>query len=218
MSRRLPSEIHSHWNHLYEGLQTSPLDFYRCVEEAIERRHVPDATRSRVSWHQGGLGSAKREYLRVTRGALNFDIGAAPFGTGFFFSYWLVGPTHALRYLLLLLLILAIIVGITLKFFGLGLGSALCVVFVPAVLLLLGDAIRKGRFGSEESVIAIPIVGRIYEAIFLPTTYYKVDTESMFWAAVHEAVMDVIDGLTTTQGVRPLTERERVPILHRLAT
>jgi hypothetical protein len=86
------------------------------------------------------------------------------------------------------------------------------------VLLLLGDAIRKGRFGSEESVIAIPIIGKIYERIFQPTTYYKVDTESMFWAAVHEAVMEAVDGLTNTQGIRPLTERERVPILHRLAT
>jgi hypothetical protein len=218
MSRRLPSEIHSHWNLLVEGLKASPLDFYRCVEEAVERRQVPNAKRSRVEWHEGGLASAKREYLRVTRGGLNFDIGAAPFGTGFFFSYWLVGPTHALRYLLVLLVILLIIVAMTLKFFGMGLGFALCVVFVPAALLLLGDAIRKGRIGSEESVIAIPLIGKIYEKIFQPTTYYKVDTESMFWAAVHDSVMEVVDSLTTTQGIRPPSERERVPMLHRLAT
>ena len=67
-------------------------------------------------------------------------------------------------------------------------------------------------------MIAIPIIGKIYERLFQPTTYYKVDTESMFWAAVHQSVLEVIDSITTTQGIRPLTERERVPILHRLAT
>lgn len=217
MPRSLPKEIHSHWGTLVEGLQASPMEFYRSVEEAIDRRQIPDTSRSRVQWQEGGALSAKREYLRVNRGALNFDIGAAPFGTGFFFSWWLIGPTHGLKYLVLLLIAIVIVISATLKLFGLSLGLLLGLVLVPATLLLLGDAVRKGRLGREESVLAIPLVGRLYEWIFSPNTYYKLDTESMFQTAVHGAVMEAIDGITTTKGVRPLTELERKPVYDKLA-
>lgn len=79
----------SHWNQLLSGLQASPKEFYAAVEQAIEQRQVPDTKRSRVDWHEGGLFSAKREYLRVKRKEYIFDICGAPFGTGFFVSSWL---------------------------------------------------------------------------------------------------------------------------------
>jgi hypothetical protein len=44
---------------------------------------------SRITWKEGGLLSAKREYLRVRRKEFVFDVCAAPFGKGFFFSWWL---------------------------------------------------------------------------------------------------------------------------------
>lgn len=217
MPRSLPKEIHSHWSTLVEGIQASPMDFYRSVEEAIDRRQIPDTSRSRVQWHEGSALSAKREYLRVNRGALNFDIGAAPFGSGFFFSWWLIGPTHGLKYLVLLVLIVLLVLAATFKIFDVSLGLLLAAVLVPGILLLLGDAIHKGRLGSEESALAMPLVGLLYERIFSPNTYYKLDTESMFQTAVHGAVMEALDGITTAKGVRPLTELERKPAYDRLA-
>jgi len=80
-----PSAILSHWYQLIENLQTSPKEFYA----SVERRQVLEAERSRVDWRDGGPLSAKREYFRVKRKELALDICAAPFGTGFFVSWWL---------------------------------------------------------------------------------------------------------------------------------
>src|ERR1043165_1111797 len=82
--------ILSHWCTLIEGLKASPLEFYKCIEGAIDRRQIPGLTRSRVDFPEGGIVSAKRVYLRLTRKELLFDICAAPFGTGFFVSSRLV--------------------------------------------------------------------------------------------------------------------------------
>jgi hypothetical protein len=83
------ADIFSHWYHLIENFQASAKEFYAAVEAALQRRQIPDLKTSRVDWREGGLLSAKREYLRIKRKELVFDICAAPFGTGFFFSWWL---------------------------------------------------------------------------------------------------------------------------------
>ena len=41
-----------HWYRLIEDLQASPKDFYASVQQAIKRRQVPDARRSRVDWRE----------------------------------------------------------------------------------------------------------------------------------------------------------------------
>jgi|SRR5439155_4371637 len=96
MARPSRTFIISHWYHHFENLQMSPLDFYAAVERAIESRQVPDAVRSRVDWREGGVFSAKREYLRVRRHVHIFDICGAPFGNGFFVSWWLGEPMGCL--------------------------------------------------------------------------------------------------------------------------
>lgn len=84
-----PTRFISHWYGLIENLQTSPREFYASVEAAIQRRQVPNALMSRIDWPEAGLFSAKREYLRVRRNEYIFDICGAPFGNGFFVSWWL---------------------------------------------------------------------------------------------------------------------------------
>lgn len=80
--------ILSRWNHNIDGLQFSSMDFYTKVEEGLKRRNFPDVSSKRITLSQGGLFSSKREYLRVWRGDLTFDICAAPFGSCFFISWW----------------------------------------------------------------------------------------------------------------------------------
>jgi len=82
-------DIFSNWYHLLDGLQASPKEFYAAVESHISERRIPGASISRVDWPEGGVLSARREYLRVTRKPHIFDICGAPFGTGFFVSWWL---------------------------------------------------------------------------------------------------------------------------------
>lgn len=86
------ADVFSHWCFLFEDLQESPQTFYAAVEQAVKARAVPDMKISRVMWKEGGIMSAKREYLRVTRREYVFDICGAPFGKGFFVSWWLGEP------------------------------------------------------------------------------------------------------------------------------
>lgn len=74
---------------MIEGLQASPLEFFGAVEAAVHKRKISQVKLSRVDWKEGGILSAKREYLQVRRKRHLFDICGAPFGNGFFVSWWL---------------------------------------------------------------------------------------------------------------------------------
>lgn len=89
------AEILSRWHRLTEGLQVSSQAFYTAVEQAIERRKLPDVRVSRVEHSEGGILSAKRQYLRVCRKEHIFDICAAPFGPAAFFVSWWLGEMPA---------------------------------------------------------------------------------------------------------------------------
>jgi hypothetical protein len=83
-----PEEI-AHWSTLVEGMQESTQKFYQVLEGAIARRAIPGAEMRRETRKEAGFFSPKREYLLVKRGDDEFHICAAPFGTGFFVSWWL---------------------------------------------------------------------------------------------------------------------------------
>ncbi len=156
--------VFSHWFHLLEGLQESPKSFYESLDEAIKKRGLPDVRISHIDFREGGMFSAKREYLRVKRKAFIFDICAAPFGKGFFISWW------------------------------------------------LGEA--YGFFRS--AFMAIPLIGPFLVAAFKPVTYFQLDTRQMFQESVHAAVLEAVDGLTQTKGLRTLSELERKPVMRDL--
>ncbi len=225
------STVISHWGQLFENFQASTQDFYKSFEKAVEARAVPQTFATRVEHKEGGLASANREYLRLQRGKHAFDICAAPFGNGFFVSWWLSEPPlkFAFLYLLGFIFGLFILMGIA-QVVGFAFGAAISgvtagvffagcamVIGVPLVLWFLGNSVRHGAIGGESTLLAIPLVGRIYEWIFAPPTYYSMDTALMFQEAVHRAVLEVIDCMTADKGVRSLTEAERKPIMKRFA-
>lgn len=87
------TEVISRWSTLIEGFQASPQVFYQSVQNAIEKRQIPDAKIERIQMKEGGIFSAKREYLGVScKKDFYFAICGAPFGTGFFVSWWLLDP------------------------------------------------------------------------------------------------------------------------------
>ena len=79
----------SNWNTMIQGLDYSSQDFFILVEDAIKEKQLGSSKSSRIQMSEGGVFSANREYLRVTRKGLAFDICGAPFGNGFFVSWWL---------------------------------------------------------------------------------------------------------------------------------
>ncbi len=89
MSAANPSEILSHWNHRVPGMEQSVAEFYQGIESVIASEKLPDVKWERVFISEGGILSAKREYLQVRRKEHVFHICAAPYGNGFFLSWWL---------------------------------------------------------------------------------------------------------------------------------
>jgi len=83
------TSIISHWNHLVQGMQQSSNEFYSNVERELASQNLKDAKLERVNLAEGGIFSSKRQYLQVRRGDHVFHVCAAPFGNGFFISWWL---------------------------------------------------------------------------------------------------------------------------------
>jgi hypothetical protein len=226
-----PSNILSQWSQLIENFQASSQDFYVAFERAAAARAMPESLATRVEHKEGGIASANREYLRLQRGKYAFDLCAAPFGTGFFVSWWFTIPPLAWGFLytlgfffgIMICYALAYSVGFTLGAtmsgitFGAFLAFASAVLGVPTFLWFLGYSLRNGLIGGESTVLAIPLVGWLYERIFAPPTYYSIDTALMFQEAVHNAVLEVVDGMTSSRGLRALTEAQRKPIMKRFA-
>lgn len=156
------NEVIAHWYTLIENFHASSQQFYERVALAVQTRQIPDARLSRFHWNEGGILSAKREYLRITRQDFFFDLCAAPFGTGFFVSWWLTAVPPGCLY---------------------------------------------------TTIVQIPYLGVFAYLLSPPFTHYKTDTALMFQTATHSAVMEVVDSITTSQGVRGLSEGERRPLL-----
>jgi len=225
------ANVISHWHQLFMNFQASSMEFYSSVEQGVTMLCVPEVNGTRVEHKEGGLASANRQYLRMHRGKFAFDICAAPFGSGFFVSWWFTEPPlpfaflYTLGFLFGLMITMDIAFGIGMAIgalmkgygFGLFLGGCAAILGVPALLWLIGNGMRQGTIPGERTVLAMPLVGWIYERIFAPATFYAIDTGLMFQDAVHKVVLDVIDQMTATRGVRMLTESERKPVLKRFA-
>lgn len=233
----MESMIHQpfgHWSTLVEGLQASPQECYTAIEEAIRRREIPDVRTSRVTFKEGGLISAERIYLRVSRKQLGFDICAAPFGNGFFFSWWQgeLPPSNLLGCLVVLLLmgLVGLILrscmggGEAVETYGYtgaeeaGGTSFFQLVLIGFLLVLLalwgvGKAVRQGYLFSEDAILSMPILGSLYDFVFHPPTYYKLDTIDMYQKAVHSAVLEVVDGVMSAKGLRALAPEARQPTM-----
>lgn len=233
MAKTPLDNVVSHWNKLVEGFQTSAKDFYTAVEAALDQRKIPGLKVSRVDWNEGGVLSPKREYLRITGGRYTFDVCAAPFGTGYFFSSWLVKrPARFVVLFFLLFLAAAALIFTLLERFVAGLvGHTNWIFFGPMApftygaiallaavvnLWLVAICARLGWDDPEAAIMAMPILGWIYEQYFAPQTYYRFDTVSMFRTAADGAVKDTVDGLLVAKGLRALTEDERKPVFQKL--
>lgn len=79
----------SNWHTMLQGLNGSSKTFYQELEEALQEKQIKGLKVSRTHHKEGGVLSANREYLEVRRGKLIFHVCAAPFGNGFFVSWWL---------------------------------------------------------------------------------------------------------------------------------
>jgi hypothetical protein len=210
--------VEGHWHSHIDDFSTSALEFYELVKAGIARREIPDLAISSVEWKEGGLGSGKRVYLRISRESLNFDICAAPFGTGYFFSWWLARIPRVFLDLLCILLTLFLLAFLIFAFSrgeeGASpgcLGAFLGPLIFLGMLFGLGLIVRYGNMGLEPTVLSMPVTGFVYQLAFRPVTYFNEDSRLMFEAAVQAAVLEAIDALRASKGLRALSYDERKP-------
>lgn len=85
---KMPEIRISDWRVYYPEGQFSTQEYYRLVQEILVTREVPKLAFGREIFRQGLMFSGEREYLRVTKAQYVFDICAAPYGKGFFVSWW----------------------------------------------------------------------------------------------------------------------------------
>ncbi len=72
------------------------------------------------------------------------------------------------------------------------------------------------RTGFELLISKIPIIGNYLVKVFFPTTYYTIDTSSMFMTYAQSSVQKVIDNITKEKGIRSLSEADKKPILRNI--
>ena len=205
-----PDETLDQWQHLIQYLQFSPREFYARVEQALADRQVPKIELSRVDLKEGDAYSARREYLRVARERLVFDVCAAPFGSGFFVSWWFWERRKRLGWILALLamVLLFLVLDWVFKFrnglwrysvreldMSLHTATAMMIVVVLVVLLALYT---------------------VWQMRSPPDTFYRQDLMAMYRAAVHAAVTQVVDEITKAQGIQPMSDLERRPVFREL--
>lgn len=225
MLRNVEGEVLSHWYELFENFSTSTQDFYASVEEAIRRHKIPDIVVSRVLFNEKGVWTAKREYLRIKRGRIVFDICSAPYGTSHFFSWWLAKVPARYGLLTVFGIVMAlsplwnIFINLVARHFqndpfaGLFVISTLIFMEIPAILLFLGFAVERGWIGNEEWVLSVPIIGYLYALVFKPLTYYRLDTAYMFRDSIQAIVGEAVNGLREEKGLRHLEADELAPYI-----
>jgi hypothetical protein len=146
-----------------------------------------------------------------------------PFGNGYFFSWWLARIPRVLLDFVFLFCSLAfgsLLMKILAKGGEDGSPGCLGVFLAPlaffGLLFLLGLFVRYGDSGLEPTVLSMPITGFLYGLVFRPVTYFNEDTALMFQEAVQSAVLEAIEGLRASKGLRALSYDERKPSLRNL--
>ncbi len=208
-------EVLEHWFTLVEFFQHSPNEFYALVEKGLQDRKVPGLAVARVDFAEGGILSVKREYLRLTRERLIFDICAAPFGTGFFFSSRFAELPLVINPLEVLVLFigLGLLFGLFIKLFGFILGPLLVLTAVVFGLWFMRSAVALGLHDLDATLLKTPVISPLYERFIRKETYYRQDTRLMYLQTVPALVKQIVGEITAANGVKLLQQYEYKPIL-----
>lgn len=192
--------VQHQWIVPLEDFQSDVGQFYSAIEDTIRERRLPPMNLLRIPWREGSLFSSGREYLRIMRERLVFDIGCGPFG-----SYWWYSCRGAIipRWLtwgdvLIALLTMGSFFAIYLMAFGWGLAWLVFGATFAAIFALM---VIAGKWpGLDETLIHMPVVGVIYEALFRRETYYRQDTRQMWLTVIQGVVREKVQEFVKASG------------------
>jgi len=207
-------EIIEHWFTLVPAQQFSATDFYAEIDAELKAQKVPALDIKRVEVPEGGLLSDNREYLRMQRERLTFDVCAAPVGVNYFFSYrfYLEQVKVEPWQIAVLLIAFWFLLNWSIRFLGLFLGPMVLLM----VLFLLGwtmkNAIGLGLRDLDTTLLKLPIIGAIYERYFRKDTYYRQDLRIACCSIVSAIVKGKVEKVTGAKGVKLLKEFRYSPV------
>ncbi|MBI5767654.1 MAG: hypothetical protein HZA93_07650 [Verrucomicrobia bacterium] len=238
LSRRspaLPSNVLSHWYAVVDGVQFSAQDFYESILDELAARKLPQLNSSHVEYHEGGVLSDKRVYLRLARERFAFDICAAPFGTGYFFSVRFVEkPRSWLRFFVFL--VLAVVLwNVAWRAYYTAQANFWWVVGLTALGAAGYWIVKQQRENANpaskpvDATAPFPVEMPDFDRFFLNTavigdlyertrknTYYRHDTRLLYHAIVFDLVKKKVDEFTADHGVKLLRTYDYNPILGEL--
>ncbi len=219
------ADVLSHWYALIPDFNTSTKEFYDAVEQELKERKVPGLELFHVEFAEGGVLSQKREYLRMTRERLVFDICAAPFGTAYFFScrFAEIPAVIELWQIIVLLLAFGICVPLSfvvcVKIFGMlapFVWPVGWIAFIILAIYVMRNAVALGLKDLDATLVKSPVLGPIYERWFRKETYYRQDTRLMYCDTVNAVVKAKVEETTGAKGIKLVQFNEYSPILGEL--
>lgn len=212
------ADVFGHWCVHVPHFNTSAQEFYAAFEAELKARKIPGLEMLRLDHREGGLLSEKREYLRILRERLVFDICAAPFGTGYFFSCRDAEiPAQVDAHVVIALMFTGLLLS-TLLIQSLGwlLGLLALLIFVLFVLWLLRNVVRLGLADLDAFLIKLPGIGPVYEVFFRQDTYFRQDSRLQYLLLVRELAQKQVETVAAAQGVQLLQCYEKQPLLNGL--
>ncbi|HWX23335.1 MAG TPA: hypothetical protein VN578_25820 [Candidatus Binatia bacterium] len=211
-------EILDSWILFADSFTFPPQEFYASLEKEMASRKIPSMEIIKEEFSEGGLLSDKRTYLRLFRERLALYTCAAPFGTGYFFSFRAVYVPALVRlwHILALLFFLNVIGGLLLMFLGFTFAIVALAALPFAVAAVFRNATAAGVRDLDTMLLKIPVVSTIYENWFREDTYYRIDTRSMYLQTLPEIVRKLAEEITAAKGAKLLPQNEHPPMIGEL--
>lgn len=208
----------SHWYALIRGFNTSTKEFYSAIANELKERQIPGLDISRVEFSEGGLLSGKRQYLRMTRERLVFDICAAPFGKAYFFSCRLVELPSVIKLwqLTFWAVVFLVMAFVSWRCAGLWIGMAILIAVCTLILFLLHSIAVTGLGSVDRFLLRDPLIGSIYEKFFHKETYFREDTRLMYLDTVNAVIKELVEETTGAKGIKLIQFKDHSPILGEL--
>ncbi len=211
-------EVLNHWIAFAEAFSFPPQEFYQLIEKTLADRKIPGLEISRVEYGEGGLLSDQRVYLRMIRERLAFDLCAAPFGSGYFFSCRSVYSPVLFRWWHFVVAFLFL--NVTFGALAYSLGLSYAVIAEAALLLAILQVCHNAKLAKladlDATLLKIPLLGPVYERWFRKETYYRQDTRLVYLETVPKLIKELAEEVTGAKGIKLQSQYESAPVLGEL--
>ena len=218
VKRPVKGTVLKHWYSLVPGFKTSSQQFYAEIERELKARKVPRLDTARVVFAEGGPLSGKREYLRMTRETLVFDVCSAPFGTGHFFSCRFVDIRSPISIVELIAVLIAFVCVLPAFLFLAGKfwGALIIIGTVLTLVVLMRKAAENDGGDLDAQLLKVPVIGPIYERFFRKETYHREDTRLMYIDTVNDVVKAKVEEVLGTNGIKIIRFTDQKSVLDEL--